>query len=383
MVPLACLYGEKDHYHGIGDFQSLLEFGKWSKRTIGTSIIQLLPLNELSDGDVSPYGALSSFGLEPLYLSLPRISELSHDIVAILNGDIQPSLSRSRSFDESELIKQLGSQETRDLVQKANSSSKVLVDTVRQIKVKAFWLAYYRFIQQYPLVLNPSVSFLNVAVEEDAKDFAFFCVAENEWLHHYALFRAIKDEQYSTSGPSWESWPLELRERHPQALHEATLRLFKGYNFYRFIQWKVQKQLLDVKQELNHIGVELMGDMPFGVARNSVDVWAHRDQFDLSLVAGSPPDPMNPAGQNWGLPAFHWQRMRNHGFYWLRARTRRLASLYDRLRIDHILGYFRTYVYPCDQSKEINTETGQIPSGFCIPDKHEDMIRQGEEVSIL
>src|SRR5262249_27684672 len=46
---------------------------------------------------------------------------------------------------------------------------------------------------------------------------------------------------------------------------------------------------------------------------------------------------------DWGLPAPRWDRMASSGFSWLRRRTRRMAALYDGFRIDHVVGYFRTW----------------------------------------
>ena len=64
-----------------------------------------------------------------------------------------------------------------------------------------------------------------------------------------------------------------------------------------------------------------LGDLPFGVARNSVDVWVHQDEFVCEMSLGAPPDAFNAAGQNWGLPPYRWEAMATRQFDWLRRRV--------------------------------------------------------------
>jgi 4-alpha-glucanotransferase len=45
----------------------------------------------------------------------------------------------------------------------------------------------------------------------------------------------------------------------------------------------------------------------------------------------------------------NWERMRADGFAFIRQRVRAARELYDLLRIDHVVGLFRTYGYRLDQ----------------------------------
>jgi 4-alpha-glucanotransferase len=55
-----------------------------------------------------------------------------------------------------------------------------------------------------------------------------------------------------------------------------------------------------------------MGDMPFYVSYDSVEVWKHPELFDLNpdkskhLVAGCPPYVFSEEGQLWGNPRYNW-----------------------------------------------------------------------------
>ena len=92
------------------------------------------------------------------------------------------------------------------------------------------------------------------------------------------------------------------------------------------------------------LGVELMGDVPFVVGSESADVWSHASQFQLQLSLGAPPDDFSADGQDWGLPPYDWLAMEVDDLAWVRMRARRAARLYDRFRLDHVVGYFRQWV---------------------------------------
>jgi 4-alpha-glucanotransferase len=87
-----------------------------------------------------------------------------------------------------------------------------------------------------------------------------------------------------------------------------------------------------------------MGDLPFVVCAESADVWSHASQFQLHLSLGAPPDAYSAEGQDWGLPPYDWLAMEADDLTFIRARTRHAGRLYDRFRLDHVVGYFRQWV---------------------------------------
>ena len=87
--------------------------------------------------------------------------------------------------------------------------------------------------------------------------------------------------------------------------------------------------------------MRLFGDLPFYVAPDSAETWAHPEQFQLDghgramAVAGVPPDYFSEKGQLWGNPLYDWRVMRRDGFAFWRARVMRQLERVDLLRIDH------------------------------------------------
>jgi len=92
--------------------------------------------------------------------------------------------------------------------------------------------------------------------------------------------------------------------------------------------------------------VALFGDLPFMVDGDSADVWSRQQQFNLDVSIGAPPDAFTADGQDWGMPLYRWDVIEREDFRWLRERARRSADLFDGYRVDHLVGFYRTYGKP-------------------------------------
>jgi 4-alpha-glucanotransferase len=105
------------------------------------------------------------------------------------------------------------------------------------------------------------------------------------------------------------------------------------------------------------------------VSGDSADVWAHQDLFRRDASVGVPPDAFSDTGQDWGLPVYRWDVVAERDFDWLHDRARRNAALFDGYRIDHLVGFYRTYFRPHDGG----------PAQF-VPAEELEQIRLGERV---
>src|SRR5207302_7346942 len=117
-----------------------------------------------------------------------------------------------------------------------------------------------------------------------------------------------------------------------------------------YMQWIADEQVRKGRREANAIGVKLLGDLPFMVAEDSADVWAMQKFFRFGATVGVPPDAYSADGQDWGLPVPRWDQMRKASDPWLEQRAERSAELFDGVRVDHVVGLYRTYVRPIDKS---------------------------------
>ena len=96
----------------------------------------------------------------------------------------------------------------------------------------------------------------------------------------------------------------------------------------------------------------MIGDLPIFVAHDSADVWCHQPLFQLQgsgqprRVSGYPPDRFSPHGQLWGHPQYRWTVHEETGFAWWVRRFTRMFERFDAVRIDHFLGFTRTWSIP-------------------------------------
>jgi 4-alpha-glucanotransferase len=102
---------------------------------------------------------------------------------------------------------------------------------------------------------------------------------------------------------------------------------------------------------------------------DSADVWARQQQFRLDVSIGAPPDAFSKNGQDWGTPLYDWDVIAREDFRWLRERARRCADLFDGYRVDHLVGFYRTYGRPRD---------GRPP--YFTPADERDQLALGEKV---
>lgn len=142
-------------------------------------------------------------------------------------------------------------------------------------------------------------------------------------------------------GLPWWKWPRELAVHDQNALGEWREAHQNRLLEQELLQWHLSRQWMRLRKLANELSVEILGDLPFYVARDSADVWSHRSLFSIAAdgrlreQSGVPPDYFSETGQLWGTPVYRWSRHRSTGFRWWRDRLRRQWQLSDRLRLDH------------------------------------------------
>ena len=277
----------------------------------GQHLLQVLPAHELADGETSPYGALSAFALDPIYIDVDAVP------------DVDPAL----------VADALGEDGVKDLA-RVRAASRVDYATVRRLKRTALRSAFHRFREREAKKTVRGTAFMTFVTHEAA------------WLRDHALYAAIRA---SHNGYGWSTWPANERDRAPEILALAAEphddgALGTAVLEEMYLQWVAHEQWRAARAKLKEAGVKLMGDMPFIVGGESTDLWAHRDEFRTDVSLGAPPDDFSADGQSWGLPAYNWSEMDKDDLAWLRARAAHSAVLFDFFRIDHVVGFFRQWV---------------------------------------
>jgi len=303
---------------GIGDLKTM---SLWldNLEKMGMNILQLLPMNEMPPGGSCPYTALSAFALDPIYISVGDIPELREDSFA----DIRAGL---------------GSSSFRTNIKKLHDSEKVDYEGVRKIKFAALSNIFCRFYTEH--IEKKSA---------EAGIFGEYCAANEYWLDDYSVFRRLKD---ITGWISWLDWEKELAGHDKDALDKFRGKEKTQIMFFKYLQWTLERQWTEVRKKAAGNRIKLFGDLPFMVNQESADVWAQRNEFDLTKEAGAPPDALSADGQKWGLPVYNWSAARGNNFKWWRTKVKKASDFYDFFRIDHMVGFFRTWTIPHDKTQK-------------------------------
>src|SRR5579859_3519063 len=122
VLPLFAIRTRRDW--GIGQLTDLPACAAWIQ-SAGQRLLQVLPPHTLAAGETSPYGALTAFGLDPIYLDVEAVEDLdasARDTV-LANG---------------------GRQE----LEKLRASNRVDYAGVRALKTRALDVAFERFHQR-------------------------------------------------------------------------------------------------------------------------------------------------------------------------------------------------------------------------------------------
>ncbi|MCX7058389.1 MAG: 4-alpha-glucanotransferase, partial [Proteobacteria bacterium] len=68
----------------------------------------------------------------------------------------------------------------------------------------------------------------------------------------------------------------------------------------RRAQFAFHEQWRALRSHAHRRGIRLFGDVPIYVAPDSVETWAHREQFRTDVTLGAPPDDFSADGQRLG-----------------------------------------------------------------------------------
>jgi 4-alpha-glucanotransferase len=278
---------------GIGDIAMLARFGGWAKG-VGFAAVQILPCMALVGEETSPYGAISGFAIDPIYLSL--------------RPDWLPQLrSEPTSAPENTAANTVNASSGLPPLPRAH----VEYDRVR--------------IHKLPKIVAAMDRLLHSGLRED-RGYRSFLEAEAKWLLPFA--------QTMQSIASARPFDLGTRAFVHTDAKVMTDRICAAQYCLDY-QWRKMREVL-AEQKL-----ALIGDVPFTVARDSCDVQTFPEAFELAGSLGVPPDEFAAEGQDWGLPPYAMDQAARYQ----RARMKRMAALYDAVRVDHVVGYFRQWVW--------------------------------------
>ncbi|MEA2823344.1 MAG: 4-alpha-glucanotransferase [Bradyrhizobium sp.] len=299
------LYGVRSSRNwGIGDFTDLAGLIELAAE-LGAGGVGLNPLHALFDdrpADCSPYSPNSRLFLNPLYIDVEKLAEFSRAV-----------------FSDSDAIARL------------RESNIVDYAAVAALKWRALRSALAAF------KANPKT--------ERQATFTKFRKERGALLSRFACFEVLR-HKFKT--PWWE-WPEEWQ--HPDDSRCAKLRAGPDaaeVEFVEFVQWTADQQLQACRDLARRLGMKvgLYLDVAVGVQSDGFDAWNEQVAISRHLAVGAPPDPLNTAGQNWGLAGFNAAGLEAQSFEPFRDMLAASMRHAGAIRLDHVLGLKRLYLVP-------------------------------------
>ncbi|HEV7876656.1 4-alpha-glucanotransferase [Bradyrhizobium sp.] len=300
------LYGVRSSRNwGMGDFtdlEGLIELAAG----LGAGGVGLNPLHALFDdrpADCSPYSPNSRLFLNALYIDVEKLTEFS----ALASADSNDTIARLR---QSEIVDYIA---------------------VAELKWRVLRSAFAAF--KADIKTNRQAAFTKFRAER------------GPLLSRFACFEVLR---HKFKAPWWE-WPEEWR--HPDDTRCAKLRAggdAAEIEFVEFVQWAADQQLQSCRELATKLGMKvgLYLDVAVGVQSDGFDAWNEQVAISRHLAVGAPPDPLNTAGQNWGLAGFNAAGLEVQSFEPFRDMLRASMRHAGAIRLDHVLGLKRLYLVP-------------------------------------
>jgi 4-alpha-glucanotransferase len=308
---VANLYSlRREHDWGIGDFTTLMQLVEWATAR-GAAFVGVNPLHALFNRgwDISPYSPVSRLFRNPIYLDVEFV----------------PDLARSDAAREL-----LNTADARAKMRALRASTHVAYDGVVDLKLEVLAEVHRTFRERGG---------------QRRRDYEDFIQLRDPELTRFAIWMTIAER---SGVPDWRQWPSALRDPDSgdaRAFHAANT---ERIDFHRWLQFETHLQLGAVAQRARLLGMKLgvYQDLAIGTSRGGSDTWSYPELFLTGGSIGAPPDPYAATGQNWGLPPMDPRVLRLQGYrYWIQL-LRRSFEHAGALRIDHVMGLFRTFWIP-------------------------------------
>ncbi|KRR26912.1 4-alpha-glucanotransferase [Bradyrhizobium lablabi] len=288
---------------GMGDFTDLASLIELADQ-LGADGVGLNPLHALFDdrpGDCSPYSPNSRLFLNALYIDVEKLPEFQPD------AEMRDALASLRAGD--------------------------VVDYVGVAALK------------WPALRSAFAAFKSNAKPGRQQDFDKFRSERGTLLSHFACFEVLRHK----FGKPWWEWPEDWRQ--PDDIRCAALRGGADageIEFVEFVQWTADRQLGAANDLAKKLGMKvgLYLDVAVGVQADGFDAWNEQVAISRHLGVGAPPDPLNTAGQSWGLAGFNAVGLEQQSFAPYRDMLRASMRHAGAIRLDHVLGLKRLYLVP-------------------------------------
>jgi (1->4)-alpha-D-glucan 1-alpha-D-glucosylmutase len=315
------LYGVRSRRNwGVGDFSDLRELSVWGAQA-GANLIGVNPLHALfphNPRHASPYSPSSREFLNTIYIdveAVPDFTTCGGARLIVEADDFQARLNALRNVE--------------------------MVDYASVAQLKAIVLErVYRHFRKNHLQTET----------ERGRGFRAFQAEGGSDLARFALYLALQEMLYAQDANcwGWPVWPEIYRDTNTPEVAAFAEAQVERVEYFQYLQWLAAEQLeaagTAAKQHGMRVG--LYQDLAVGVDLGGADTWANRDLYAIGARIGCPPDDFSLMGQDWGLPPWIPERLREQAYAPFIAMLRANMRGAGALRLDHVMGLMRLYWAP-------------------------------------
>lgn len=295
---MAPLYGlGREPKKGIGTYRDLAEFTV-SAASVGAGFVGINPVHAGFSGDptsISPYSPSSRQWLNPLHISIQDLPQWPGLSGQFPDADVQGELVDYPS------------------------------ETERKTRL-----------------LKAAFSIFQEGGTDP--DFTDFIEREGSALREFATHQALSD----IHGPYWNTWPTELHRPDSKDVRAFARENQQLIQYHCWLQWVAWLQMRGTQKQACAAGMAygLYLDLAVGTHPLGAETWADERAFARGVAIGSPPDGFSETGQNWNLAPFNPNELIKRRYKPLARTLRSQLQFCGVLRIDHILGFERSYWIP-------------------------------------
>jgi len=199
--------------------------------------------------------------------------------------------------------------------------------------------------------------FKKTAEKKLVNEFHSFCKTEKIWLANFSLYTCLKQHHKNAE---WFKWPEKFKFKDAKTLDDFEKNNHAEIEEVMWQQFIFYRQWHTLKKYANKNKITIIGDLPFYLDYDAVEVWSEPENFtldvngDRTMVAAVPPDYFNENGQLWGMPIYNWKKMSNEGFSWWESRLRKSCEIYDLIRLDHFRAFSSYWQVAADHHDAID-----------------------------
>ena len=300
---------------GIGDFSCLYDLIETAaeKKLGAIGLNPLHPLYPSNPAHRSPYSPTSRCFLNTIYIDVHKV----------------PGIESA-----SEISEWLKGEEFNKALDEVRASEFIDYQYAGYLKFKALRMIFDELKSDYTNIGHTL-----------GDEFARFRAREGEDLELLAVYDALYAHFVKEGKYGWFSWPEEYHDPASDAVKQFTASHSDDVDFYAWLQWVADVQLLKVSDyaKSNGMPIGLYLDLAVGCDGGGAEVWSNQSAFLAGAAVGAPPDALNVLGQDWGLTPINPKVLKDQKFKPLAKALRCSMKYAGALRIDHILGFMRQY----------------------------------------